>query len=398
MKKILSVFAAAAVLFGFASCNGDLHDNVKAPIDLSTGYYLVGNMTGWNNNEAIAFEDNTEVPGTYVVKFQATEAEIAFAFIPELGSWNGQIGGNLMVGGTLPANAKYESKDNGNGGFNGTVSGLEVKANYKMVVTPNDDGTLKLDVSSNVPPTPVYLHNMYVRGAMVDWNPSVAGSLKFSNLDIAKGIVTYYVDFVCTDTAKNNFGIAGDTWDPKYVAAKITVDDDYVETVKNGATDNIITGLEKDQLYRIFVQTNPDETVFVKVIKLLPATVNLKFEVTGLSEGDEAWINGSFWGSDWPLGWAPESWNKPMKEGYAPDTADANGVATFPEKFDVVVEAEIGQTLSYAFKAIASNNAWKEVNVLSPKDDLNCKVKVDGDATYLVSVDAKTEAVTVKKQ
>lgn len=398
MKKILSVFAAAAMLFGFVSCSGDLHDNVKAPIDLSTGYYLVGNMTGWNNNEAIAFEDNTEVPGTYVVKFQATEAEIAFAFIPELGSWNGQIGGNLMVGGTLPANAKYESKDNGNGGFNGTVSGLEVKANYKMVVTPNDDGTLKLDVSSNVPPTPVYLHNMYVRGAMVDWTPSVAGSLKFSNLDIAKGIVTYYVDFVCTDTAKNNFGIAGDTWNTKYVAAKITVDGDYVETVKNGATDNIITGLEKDQLYRIFVQTNPDETVFVKVIKLLPATVNLKFEVTGLSEGDEAWINGSFWGSDWPLGWAPESWNKPMKEGYAPVTADANGVATFPEKFDVEVEAEIGQTLSYAFKAIASNNAWKEVNVLSPKDDLNCKVKVDGDATYLVSVDAKTEAVTVKKQ
>ena len=29
MKKILSVFAAAAVLFGFASCSGDLHDDVK---------------------------------------------------------------------------------------------------------------------------------------------------------------------------------------------------------------------------------------------------------------------------------------------------------------------------------------------------------------------------------
>lgn len=29
MKKLLSVFAAAAVLFGFASCSGDLHDDVK---------------------------------------------------------------------------------------------------------------------------------------------------------------------------------------------------------------------------------------------------------------------------------------------------------------------------------------------------------------------------------
>ena len=35
MKKLLSVFAAAAMLFGFASCSGDLHD--AQIIDL-TGY------------------------------------------------------------------------------------------------------------------------------------------------------------------------------------------------------------------------------------------------------------------------------------------------------------------------------------------------------------------------
>ena len=29
MKKLLSVFAAVAMLFGFASCSGDLHDDVK---------------------------------------------------------------------------------------------------------------------------------------------------------------------------------------------------------------------------------------------------------------------------------------------------------------------------------------------------------------------------------
>ena len=33
MKKILSVFAAAALLFGFASCSGDLHD--VSAVDLS---------------------------------------------------------------------------------------------------------------------------------------------------------------------------------------------------------------------------------------------------------------------------------------------------------------------------------------------------------------------------
>ena len=33
MKKLLSVFAAAAMLFGFASCSGDLHDDVKPVAD-----------------------------------------------------------------------------------------------------------------------------------------------------------------------------------------------------------------------------------------------------------------------------------------------------------------------------------------------------------------------------
>ena len=32
MKKLLSVFAAAAVLFGFASCSGDMHDSVVSSL------------------------------------------------------------------------------------------------------------------------------------------------------------------------------------------------------------------------------------------------------------------------------------------------------------------------------------------------------------------------------
>ena len=308
MKKILSVFAAAAMLLGFASCSGDLHDDVKAPIDLSTGYYLVGNMNGWNEKEPIAFEDNTEVPGTYVVKFQATEAEIAFAFIPQPGKWDGQIGGNLMVAGTLPANAKYESKDNGNGGFNGTVSGLEVKANYKMVVTPNDDGTLKLDVSSNVPPTPVYLHNMYVRGPMIDWAPSVAGSLKFSNLDIAKGIVTYYVDFVCTDTANKEYGIvdASGNWSVKYTGANVTVGEDYVVTTKGASDNNFITGLVNGKNYRIYIKTTPDGNVYTKVAELISVNISIKgcklinFESEDAIYFLEGWVPGNDWGANSP--------------------------------------------------------------------------------------------------
>lgn len=39
MKKLLSVFAAAAMLFGFASCSGDLHDDVKIDPNAMKGYW-----------------------------------------------------------------------------------------------------------------------------------------------------------------------------------------------------------------------------------------------------------------------------------------------------------------------------------------------------------------------
>lgn len=50
MKKLLSVFAAAAVLFGFASCSGDLLDGMDA---LPEAMYIIGNATagGWAGAE-----------------------------------------------------------------------------------------------------------------------------------------------------------------------------------------------------------------------------------------------------------------------------------------------------------------------------------------------------------
>ena len=44
MKKILSVFAAAALLFGFASCSGDLHDKVVTKLEFGSDYYLAGDI------------------------------------------------------------------------------------------------------------------------------------------------------------------------------------------------------------------------------------------------------------------------------------------------------------------------------------------------------------------
>ena len=74
MKKILSVFAAAALLFGFASCNGDLHD--VSAVDVSV-LQLKGSIFTWNNDDAYKLKPKGD--GTYYYDFIATANSATFA-------------------------------------------------------------------------------------------------------------------------------------------------------------------------------------------------------------------------------------------------------------------------------------------------------------------------------
>ena len=74
MKKIFSVFAAAALLFGFASCNGDLHD--VSAVDVSV-LQLKGSIFTWNNDDAYKLKPNGD--GTYYYEFIATANSATFA-------------------------------------------------------------------------------------------------------------------------------------------------------------------------------------------------------------------------------------------------------------------------------------------------------------------------------
>lgn len=382
MKKlIISAITAAALLFGFAGCSGDLHDDEKKPIDLSNGgnsqYYLVGSMTNnWSNaaNDVVAGEKQDD--GTYKFAFSADAAEVAFAFLPTPGSWNGQIGGNKMTGGSMPANAKFESKDNGNGGFNGVISGLEAKNKYKLIVSALDDGTLKIDCSSNVPPTPVYLHNMYVRGGMIDWNPSVEGSLKFYNLNEAQGLVTYSVDFICKDVANDSFGVVDGSgnWAVKYTGATVAVDGDYVVTKLGADDNNKITGLKAGCAYRIFVQTNPAGEVSVKVSTLV------QYKITGckltgyIATGDvyflEAWVPGNAWGTG--NGKAEKVGNDYVKTFSTPVSASALAADLKDTKYHIQIVDHDGKEGTFWNKKVTGGS------------DASCEAVVDGGEYTLV--------------
>ncbi len=84
MKKILSVFAAAAVLFGFASCNGDLHDDI-APEQM----YIIGALSSstWDKTEPMT----TVSTGVYTITTDfSAESEFKLIKVADKGnsSWD----------------------------------------------------------------------------------------------------------------------------------------------------------------------------------------------------------------------------------------------------------------------------------------------------------------------
>lgn len=74
MKKILSIFAAAAVLLGLASCSGDLHD--VSAVDLSK-LQLKGSIFTWAGDANYCFTEDTD--GSYYYEFIATASSATFA-------------------------------------------------------------------------------------------------------------------------------------------------------------------------------------------------------------------------------------------------------------------------------------------------------------------------------
>ena len=84
MKKIISVFAAAAVLFGFASCNGDLHDDI-APEQM----YIIGALSSstWDKTEPMT----TVSTGVYTITTEfSAESEFKLIKVADKGdsSWS----------------------------------------------------------------------------------------------------------------------------------------------------------------------------------------------------------------------------------------------------------------------------------------------------------------------
>ena len=341
MKKILSVFAAAALLFGFASCSGDLHDKVVTKLEFGSDYYLAGDMTNWEKGPLIPMTADESDPAKFWAVFDATGEAQNFCFTKDA-SWTGQIGGNLISAGTLGKDIKYESKDNGFGGFNANLSGLVSGNTYKLVATATNDGTIQIDCAESKAPNYFLLDGFYLKGSFdTGWAFDMKKVLMDGVKDTATGDVTYKVTIIA-DHTEEEACIARFDGSVTYKGVSVSAKDGEAKKLSTDGGDIEFTDLEIGKGYFVYVVTSVDETVKISIKEAASIQI-IGVQVVGLNKDDYEGQKLVFGGDQ--IGW-PTKW-----DGSEKVTTVTNGVATLklasPIKlYDVGTKVTIASTIA----------------------------------------------------
>ena len=343
MKKILSVFAAAALLFGFASCSGDLHDKVVTKLEFGSDYYLAGDMTNWEKGPLIPMTADESDPAKFWAVFDATGEAQNFCFTKDA-SWTGQIGGNLISAGTLGKDIKYESKDNGFGGFNANLSGLVSGNTYKLVATATNDGTIQIDCAESKAPNYFLLDGFYLKGSFdTGWAFDMKKVLMDGVKDTATGDVTYKVTIIATNTEEKAC-IARFDDSVTYKGVSVSAKDGEAKKLSTDGENIKFTDLENGKGYFVYVVTSVDETVKISIKEAASIQI-IGVQVVGLNKADYEGQKLVFGGDQ--IGWpASDKW-----DGSEKATTVTNGVATLklasPIKlYDVGTKVTIASTIA----------------------------------------------------
>lgn len=396
MKKILSVFAAAALLFGFASCNGDLHDDTNAPYtDAAQGKETEAYICGGINGEKFEkMTKNNDGSFSYQFKYNGTnawgakEGESRFTIVSaadydcyKADGYRWQLPGGVKPGESADL-AAYEYDNHI------VVKGLTKDAAYKITVNLETKGG-KIKVDSAVLPTPFYLNGAYIVGCdgiglqfdfpkeQLLWNPV---------LTEGTGELLYYKDIVAqTDshsswhTGDGVIKISSPGFKNEYGKTPITVGQDFVELVSSG--DNApITGMTAGKAYRIEIKTTPEQKVFAKVYEL--TTVNFSIKGCKLinfeSDNDIYFLEGWVPGNDWGAG-SPNKGN----------AVDGTTVVDFtsPYQYSFIGKSEEFNAATLKIQIIEfadKSNFWADENKVCGGADIALKDCESGKTYYLV--------------
>lgn len=416
MKKlIISAITAAALLFGFAGCSGDLHDDEKRIIDLSAGG-APGDFdkpANWSEKEPWTTADVKT--GTYTLSFKTKDeisAEgVGFKINSQL-AWNvdGYTEFTVAADGDA-ATAKFMTGKAMAGAGNAFITGCKPSTAYKMTVVCNPDttATVKVETADSAAPAesapvPYYLDGMYLVGGVFKiagkdnaWDFSTENLIWGASTNKKTGVVTYTKDIKAI-AASGELGINDSSWNNKQLGDGVTIAAGAEEAVAlNGTAGNFkVTGLTVGKPYRVEISTTPEKVLSIKIYEI--AEVTLSFKVKGLNEGDSAWINGSIWGDGWPQGWPIVAWNENDADktagfisAHPAAVADASGVATFDAKWNKTFISKIGDTKSWECKVvyIADGANWDADGAVNDSgDNLKFDYNVTAGGAYTFVIDA----------
>ena len=416
MKKlIISAITAAALLFGFASCSGDLHDDEKRIIDLSAGG-APGDFdkpANWSEKEPWTTSDVKT--GTYTLSFKTKDEipadGVGFKINSQL-AWNvdGYTEFTVAADGDA-ATAKFMAGSAMAGAGNAFITGCKPSTAYKMTVVCNPDttATVKVETAGSAAPAesapaPYYLDGMYLVGGVFKiagkenaWDFSTENLIWGASTNKKTGVVTYTKDIKAI-AASGELGINDSSWNNKQLGDGVTIAAGAEEAVAlNGTAGNFkVTGLTVGKPYRVEISTTPEKVISIKIYEI--AEITLSFKVKGLNEGDSAWINGSIWGDGWPQGWPIKGWNDNDAEktagfisAHPAAVADASGVATFDAKWKKTFISKIGDTKSWECKVvyIADGASWDgEGTVKDSGANLKFDYNVTAGGSYTFVIDA----------
>lgn len=420
MKKlIISAITAAALLFGFASCSGDLHDDEARIIDLSAGG-APGDFdepANWSEKEPWTTADVKT--GTYTLSFKTKDKisadGVGFKINSQL-AWNvdGYTEFTVAADGDA-ATAKFMTGKAMAGAGNAFITGCKPSTAYKMTVVCNPDttATVKVETANSASPAepapaPYYLDGMYLVGGVFKiagkdnaWDFSTENLIWGASTNKKTGVVTYTKDIKAI-AASGELGINDSSWNNKQLGDGVTIAAGAEEAVAlNGTAGNFkVTGLTVGKPYRVEISTTPEKVLSIKIYEI--AEVTLSFKVKGLNEGDSAWINGSIWGDGWPQGWPIKGWNKETDKDNVGATAkyitahpaavaDASGVATFDSKWNTTFISKIGDTKNWECKVvyIEDGTDWDADGAVKDSgDNLKFEYEVTAGGSYTFVIDA----------
>lgn len=235
MKKLLSLFVAGVLAFGLMSCAdgsvslaaADLHDMTVDKISFGSNIKFRGSPNGWGTTDLTSSGN-----GVWYVEFAADASDITFKFSDADWSKANTYNDSYMVAGTLPTGAALTNTDDGNGSTNAKITGLSKDSKYKMVITADNSGKLKIDVlSANY--TLFTLSGYAVRGFLSDakgekiWDVNKDTLIKQEKFtEDVNHSLTYPWTFKATaEMDKRDFKIATDSWDNVYAGAVFKVDE-----------------------------------------------------------------------------------------------------------------------------------------------------------------------------